>query len=450
MDFAALPPEVNSGRLYAGLGSGPMASAAAAWARLAAETGSAAGVYRSVLSGLTDQWWLGPASESMAAAVAPYVAWLDSTAALAEQAAARATAAAAAFDEAFAAVAPPPMIAANRSAQATLVASNVLGQNSAAIASLDVEYAQLWVQDALAMYGYAAQSAAATALTPFSEPPPTTDPVGQGGQAATVAAATAASGHAELSRLITAIPQALNGLAPAAVAAASTQPAQTTAALSLAQIASYIELLPKTIVPFNDAIKTVLYGMIQYSRNLNIDLDIAAATGGQAGFGSGATALAATETSLPVAAAPISAGSGGAGTIGRLSVPPNWVTTAPVAKMVAAASPTAAAAASATAVAGAQIPTGVFGDIALASLAARALTGAAPRSHPAAAMNGHAQSRLERLVTELAGTTDVQHWHVDAGRLDSLLEELAEQPGVHAVHVNPDGQSNTGPGRQPG
>ncbi|MGB6201510.1 MAG: hypothetical protein WBF85_02240, partial [Mycolicibacter algericus] len=96
------------------------------------------------------------------------------------------------------------------------------------------------------------------------------------------------------------------------------------------------------------------------------------------------------------------------------------------------------------------IPTGVFGDIALASLAARALTGAAPRSRPAAAMNGHAQSRLERLVTELAGTTDVQHWHVDPSRLDSLLEELAEQPGVHAVHVNPDGQNNAGPGRQPG
>lgn len=452
MDFAALPPEVNSGRLYAGPGSGPMLAAAAAWARLAAETGSAAGVYRSVLSGLTDQWWLGPASESMAAAVAPYLAWLDSTAALAEQAAARATVAAAAFDEAFAAVAPPPMIAANRSAQATLVASNVLGQNSAAIASLDVEYAQLWVQDALAMYSYAAQSAAATALTPFAEPPPTTDPARQGGQAAAVAAATAASGHAELSRLITAIPQALNGLAPAAaVAAASTQPAQTTTALSLAQIASYIEVLPKSIVPFNAAIKTVLYGMVQYSRNLNIDLDIAAATGGQAGFGSGATSLVATELPQPVGAGPVSAGAGGPGRIGRLSVPPNWVTTAPVAKMAAAALPGAAAAAApAAAVAGAQIPTGVFGDIALASLAARALTGAAPRSRPAAAMNGHAQSRLERLVTELAGTTDVQHWHVDPSRLDSLLEELAEQPGVHAVHVNPDGQNNAAPGRQPG
>lgn len=439
MDFAALPPEVNSGRLYAGPGSGPLLAAATAWARLAAETGSAARAYQSVLTGLTDEGWLGPASESMAAAVTPYVAWLHATAALAEQTAARAIAAASAFDQAHAAVAPPPVIAANRSAQATLVATNILGQNSAAIAALDAEYAQLWVQDAVAMYGYAAQSAAATALAPFTEPPATTDPSGLGGQAAAVAAA--GSGPAQLSPLISAIPQALNGLAPAA-ATASAQATPPT----LSQLVSYLLILPKSIVPFNDAIKTVLYGMIQYSRNLNIDLDIAAATGGEAGFGSGATALAA-EASLPAAAAPISAGVGNAGTIGRLSVPPNWVAAAPVAKMAAAALPGAGLAA---APAAAQIPTGVFGDLAMASLAGRALTGAAPRSRPAAAMNGHAQTRLERLVTELAGTTDVQHWHVDPSRLDSLLEELAEQPGVHAVHVNRDGQNTAGPDRQPG
>lgn len=448
MDFAALPPEVNSGRLYAGPGSGPMLAAATAWARLAAETGSAARTYRSVLTGLTDQGWLGPTSEVMAAAVTPYLAWLDATAALAEQTAARAIAAGAAFDQAYAAVAPPPVIAANRSAQTTLVATNVLGQNSAAIAALDAEYAQLWVQDAIAMYGYAAQSAAATTLTPFTEPPATTDPAGLGGQAAAVAAATAGSAHDQLSRLITAIPQALNGLAPAAgLAAASTQPAQTATALSLTQVVSYVELVAKSIVPFNDAIKTILYGLIQYSRNLTIDLDIAAATGGSAGFGSGATVLAA-DASIPVGSAPISAGAGNAGTIGRLSVPPNWVTTAPVAKMAAVALPGAGPAAAPAAAAA--IPTGVFGDLALAGLAGRALTGAAPRSRPAAAMNGHAQSRLERLVTELAGTTEVQHWHVDPSRLDSLLEELAEQPGVHAVHVKRDGQNTTGPDRQPG
>lgn len=445
MDFAGLPPEVNSGRLYAGPGSGPMLAVATAWARLASETAAAAGAYQSVLAGLTDEGWLGPAADSMATAVTPYVGWLNVTATLAEQAAVRAAAAADAFEGAYAAIAPPPVIASNRGALATLAATNVLGQNSAAIATLEAEYAQLWVQDAAVMYGYAAQAAAATTLTPFAEPPGSTDPAGLAGQTAAVAGSTAGGWNAHLSQLIAAIPRALQGLAPAA---ASLQPAADAGPLTLSQLVSYLLILPKSIVPFNDAIKSVLYGMIQYSRNLNTDLDIAAATGGSAGFGSGASALAALE--LPVAGSgPVAASAGNAGTVGRLSVPPNWVTAAPVAKMAAAAVP-GAAAVGAPAAAVAEIPTGVFGDLALASLAGRALTGAAPRSRPAAAMNGHAQSRLERLVTELAGTTDVQHWHVDPSRLDDLLEELTEQPGVHAVHVKPDGRNDAGPDRQPG
>ncbi|HEY1441477.1 MAG TPA: PPE domain-containing protein, partial [Mycobacterium sp.] len=37
MVFALLPPEVNSGRMYSGAGSGQMLAAAAAWNALAAE-----------------------------------------------------------------------------------------------------------------------------------------------------------------------------------------------------------------------------------------------------------------------------------------------------------------------------------------------------------------------------------------------------------------------------
>lgn len=37
LDFGALPPEVNSARMYAGLGSGPMSVAAAQWDGLAVE-----------------------------------------------------------------------------------------------------------------------------------------------------------------------------------------------------------------------------------------------------------------------------------------------------------------------------------------------------------------------------------------------------------------------------
>ena len=95
MDFAALPPEVNSGLMYAGPGSGPMIAAAASWDSLATEVSSAASDYGSVVSNLTSGPWRGPASASMAAAAAPYVSWMSATAAQAEQAAGQAKAAAA-------------------------------------------------------------------------------------------------------------------------------------------------------------------------------------------------------------------------------------------------------------------------------------------------------------------------------------------------------------------
>ncbi|MGH3553089.1 MAG: PPE family protein, partial [Mycobacterium sp.] len=114
MDFGALPPEINSGRMYSGPGSGPMLAAAAAWDGLAAELGFAAAGYGSVISELTSAPWVGPASASMVAAAAPYVNWLSATAAQAEQTASQARAAVAAYEAAFAMTVPPPVIAANR------------------------------------------------------------------------------------------------------------------------------------------------------------------------------------------------------------------------------------------------------------------------------------------------------------------------------------------------
>ena len=95
MDFGLLPPEINSARMYAGPGSGPMLAAAAAWEALAAELQSTAGSYQSAIAGLTDGSWLGPSSASMATAAAPYVAWMRSTATQAEQTGNQAIAAAA-------------------------------------------------------------------------------------------------------------------------------------------------------------------------------------------------------------------------------------------------------------------------------------------------------------------------------------------------------------------
>ena len=68
MDFATLPPEVNSARMYAGPGSGPMLAAASGWDGLAAELQSTAASYRAAISELTGGPWLGSSSASMAAA----------------------------------------------------------------------------------------------------------------------------------------------------------------------------------------------------------------------------------------------------------------------------------------------------------------------------------------------------------------------------------------------
>src|ERR1700677_1721755 len=130
MDFATLPPEVNSARMYAGPGSGPMLAAAEAWESIAAELYSAANSYQSVISGLTSGQWLGPSSVTMAAAATSFVAWMSPTAAQADQTARQDTAAVSAYEAAFAATVPPEVVAANRTLLMQLVATNLLGQNT--------------------------------------------------------------------------------------------------------------------------------------------------------------------------------------------------------------------------------------------------------------------------------------------------------------------------------
>jgi PPE-repeat protein len=171
LDFGALPPEINSGRMYVGAGSGPMLAAAAAWDDLATELQSTAASYGSTIESLAAGPWTGPSSIAMTAAAAPYVAWMSATGAQAEQAASQAKIAAGAYETAFAATVPPPVITANRALLMALIATNFLGQNTPAIAATEAQYMEMWAQDAAAMYAYAASSASASQLTAFTEPP---------------------------------------------------------------------------------------------------------------------------------------------------------------------------------------------------------------------------------------------------------------------------------------
>jgi PPE-repeat protein len=215
VDFAVLPPEINSGRMYAGAGSGPMVAAAEAWGGLAAELSSTATSYQSVLAELTGGPWVGPSALSMAAAVAPYVSWMSATAGQAEQTASQLGSAVAAYEAAFLATVPPPEIEVNRALLAALVATNLLGQNTPAIAATEAQYAEMWAQDAAAMYGYAGASSTATVLAPFGTPPQTTNPAGQGAQAAAAgqAAATPAGTAASTLSQAAVVPNALQSLA---------------------------------------------------------------------------------------------------------------------------------------------------------------------------------------------------------------------------------------------
>ena len=221
MDFGALPPEINSGRMYAGPGASPMMAAATAWNTLAAELSSAAAGYESVITELTCEQWLGSASASMAAAIQPFVAWMNVTAAHAQHAASQAAASAAAFETAFATTVPPAMIAANRAQLAALVATNFLGVNTPAIMATEAHYAAMWAQDAAAMYGYAASSASAGTLTPMTPPAPTANPAGLAGQAAAVTkAGTVTGAQAGLIHTISNLPNAVAALGSPLAAAA--------------------------------------------------------------------------------------------------------------------------------------------------------------------------------------------------------------------------------------
>jgi PPE-repeat protein len=360
MDFAILPPEINSGRMYAGPGSGPMLAAAAAWDGLAIELHSAAASYRSVISGLTAGPWLGPASAAMAAAAGPYVAWMSTTAAQAEQTATQAKTAAAAYEVAFAATVPPPVIAANRSLLMALVATNIFGQNTPAIAATETHYAEMWAQDAATMYGYAGVSASAATLTPFTPPPQSVNPGGLGGQAAALAQATGTSAvtntQTVLSQLTSALPTALQGLTispssalePANLGLESAELSTASGAWASASEGD-AEILAAggEIADEQDLLTTQISGAEGRIMNRFDQLGAVGSAG--------------------------SAGLGRAASVGALSVPPGWTAAAPAIRLATVALPATSLGAVPEVFAGSS--GSLFGELALASMAGRAIGG---------------------------------------------------------------------------
>lgn len=386
MDFGMLSPEINSARIYAGPGAGPMLAAAAAWDALAAELHSTAASYGSVVSGLTAGPWLGASSASMAAAAAPYVAWMTTTAAQSEEAATQARAAAAAYEAAFAMTVPPPVVAANRSLTMALIATNVLGQNTSAIAATEAQYMEMWAQDAAAMYGYAGAAASASALTPFTPPPETTNPAGVAAQSGAAAQSIVSNGP----QLMSAVPQALHGLTIPAATAAPALSLPT--ALDPTTLITILTLIAIPLISIDIPIATT--GVVASTTSatasftsagtsyrgfmINADRDYAAGKGPYTGYGPGGEMVpqwifggpnALTETP-GAAATPIAAGLGRGATVGSLSVPPGWTSTVPAFRPAAYALPLTAADPAPEMAAGSS--DNLFSDMALAGMAGRA------------------------------------------------------------------------------
>lgn len=408
-DFGAYPPEINSARIYAGPGSSPLIEAAAAWDRLATELNSTAASYASVIVGLTGQEWSGPSAISMAATAAPYVAWMRTTAAQAEQAAGQALAAAHAYESAYAATVPPTTVATNRSSTLSLVRSNIFGQNTPAIATSEADYDGMWVQDTVAMESYAGNSAAALELTPFTPPPPIASESGLLTEATSPSAAAmtglAASIPTPIPGLEIPIPPFLEDLD--VLVLTSLLVAGGGLAVALGQFAEEVHA--------EETEEEELAQEHKIGEELETSVVMPGDTGGEA----------AGLRSAPGSGAAVAASTGRAATLGGLSVPQSWILP-PAVRQVAAMFP------GATPMVLTSGADGGYAGVAAAGLAATSLAGLAARGSapnpPAAASTASGGSGAAAIRT--ATNTPAVPAAVTAAQIPGLPPGLP--PGVVA------------------
>jgi PPE-repeat protein len=448
MSFAVRPPEIISGQMYTGPGAGPMIAAATAWDALATELQATAASYGLVVDGLANESWTGPSAAAMAAAATPYVAWMSATAAQAKAAADQAKAAVSAYEAAFAAVVPPMEIAINRSQLALLVATNIFGQNTGAIAALEAQYAEMWAQDSAAMFAYATSSAAAARLTPYTDPPQVANAAGlanqqaavgqAGGLAAGTAAATAAPTAAPIfpfdivlqvfealgsggTSYMQAMGQLLNALTGTSLAA----PTWENTFGIFADIGRF-----STVA--NDIMSIPNLAMTEFKMFWKPPLEAIPKSALGAGLGM------APNAGLTSA---VSAGTGEANVVGKLSVPPSWASATPAIRMVSGVLPAASMAAAPAAA----IPSDLLNQMALGSLTggaagsvgAQVLSGSGARARANGGKGPVEPVKLDSVIAKLQKEPEaVQHWNVDKAGLDGLLEKLSKKPGIHAVHVS--------------
>jgi len=329
-DFASRPPDVTSALLYSGAGSGPLMAAASSLSNLSSELSSNAASYESTISQLTGSEWTGPSSETMAASAQPYITWLTTTSVQLQEAATKAIASAAAYEAAHSAAIPPPAILANRTALATLVATNILGQNTPAIAANEATYGEFWAQDAAAMYAYATASANNATLSPLSPPADTTNPAGLGAQAAAVSSAVGSnSASSTLNSTLGSLQSAVGAAASPALIGDGILDIPIFGALNqlfgVTGVSNVIYNVGVTLA-WNSAMMTAtlpLLGHFLAGSPFGVTISDAAPLGAGLGFG---TSLAGASSGVGSATL---AGMGSASSVGGMSVPAGWSAAAP-------------------------------------------------------------------------------------------------------------------------
>jgi PPE-repeat protein len=443
MFYGAFPPEFNSGRMYTGPGAESMVAAATAWENLATELQSTASAYSAVISNLTTGPWVGPSSLAMASAAAPYVAWMQQTAAQATQTAAQATQAAAAYETAFAAHVPPPLITANRALLAQLTATNMFGQNTSAIATTEAQYSDMWAQDAVAMDTYSASSATASKLTQFTAAPQTTNTAGTAMQTAAAPAAAAAAPAAAaastttggplafLSQLATEYTNFINGLFNSALG--------PNGSAWVTGLYNAVKVPLGFTTGFNDIGLLINFPVSQW---LKFAPPVAFGALPKDALGAGLGALGFSRGTLFSAISP-EAGFARGTLVGSLTVPPSWTSATPAIRTVAAA----LTAAGPEAIPAAALGEGsLFSSMGMAGMLGSALGSGGPTVVRAGIRNRmtpikdlkdkNSPEHLQRLVAQISEKPEsVQHHNVDQEGLDTLLEQLAKKPGIHAVHL---------------
>lgn len=169
-DAAANPPELNYWTLTTGDHAASAAASAAGHQVLAQMLAAEIAAMGANTAATATVGWQGAGGTAMMMSATEFMEIMGLSVAWFEQASLQAGEIVSAYHLAETSMIPGPVCETNLSTTAALVASNILGQNTPAIAALVAQYQEFWIQNASIMSTY--QAAVSAALGLLATPPP--------------------------------------------------------------------------------------------------------------------------------------------------------------------------------------------------------------------------------------------------------------------------------------